>query len=88
MGVFIGISCIVAIVVNFYIATEFYQIAEMKGYPEGKYLWISFLFPLYGHLLVIALPDKSQREAQVTMITEDSASKQTTSFERDELPDL
>ncbi|MCM1089732.1 MAG: hypothetical protein NC092_01215 [Butyrivibrio sp.] len=84
MGVFIGISCIVAIVVNFYIATEFYQIAEMKGYPEGKYLWISFLFPLYGHLLVIALPDKSQREA----ITEDSAAKQTTSFERDELPDL
>lgn len=89
MGTFLFyVVAILTVVVLLWIATEFYKVAEMKGFSELKYFWISFLFPLCGYLLVIALPDRNQREVQVTMTAADTSVKQTTSFDSDELPDL
>lgn len=80
---------IVIVVINFLIAYQFYEIAEMKGYSEIKYFWIAFLFSITGYLLVIALPDKNQREVRVTKDkTNDESSEQVINYENDELPDL
>ena len=43
-----------------FIASQFYYVAQEKGYDEPKYFWIPFLFSLVGYLLVIALPDRSK----------------------------
>lgn len=75
---------ILAIVFLYWIAVEFHAIAEMKGFSESKYLWIPFLFPIAGYLLVIALPDRSQSDVTETK----PSAKQTSSDESDELPDL
>ena len=55
-----------------YIATQFYEVAQAKGYQAHKYFWMPFCLGFVGYLLVIALPDRSN-------------SVQTIS---DELPDL
>ena len=89
MGILVSlIAIVVAFAVFYFIAREFYEIAEMKGFTESKYLWIPFLFPIGGYLLVIALPDRNQKEVKVTMTTTDVSVKQTTRFESDELPNL
>lgn len=55
-----------------YLAKQFFEIAQAKGYNDRKYLWICFWLGLPGWLLVIALPN---RENNVPVIS-------------DELPDL
>lgn len=40
------------------LAQEFYKVAKAKGYPQKKYLWLSFWLGIIGYLLVIALPDR------------------------------
>ncbi|MCH5273662.1 MAG: hypothetical protein J1E35_08305 [Lachnospiraceae bacterium] len=90
---YIILAVIVAIVFLFLIAREFYAIAEIKGFPELKYLWISFLFPVFGYLLVIALPDRNQRKVEETapllkVVDVAPPPKQTSSHENDDLPDL
>ena len=40
------------------LAKEFYKVAKAKGYPQKKYLWLSFWLGIVGYLLVIALPDR------------------------------
>ena len=52
------VSLVVAIFVNIYIATEFQNIAMMKGHNSKKYFWIPFLLGVVGYLMVIALPDR------------------------------
>ena len=84
----IFLTTILVIVFLIYIAMQFKEIAKMKGFLESKYFWISFLFPICGYLLVIALPDRNQKEVKVTMTTTDMPVKQTIRFESDELPDL
>lgn len=84
--IFFGI--VVILFINYQIANQFYEIAEMKGFQERKYFWIAFLLGIVGYLLVIALPDKNQRQIQVTMAAADRLSEQTPEFESDELPDL
>lgn len=46
-------------VVAYIFATEMYEIATRKGFPQKKYFWFVFLFGIFGMLLVIALPDNS-----------------------------
>lgn len=79
-----GLIVIVVLVFLFCIAAEFSVIAEMKGFPESKYFWISFLFPICGYLLVIALPDRSQSKVAET----NSSVEHTANVESDELPEL
>lgn len=66
------IGLAVVIWIDWYLAKQFYEAAQAKGYRSRKYLWISFLVGIIGYLLVIALPDRGN--------TQQAAS--------DELPDL
>ncbi len=53
------------LVINFFIAKEFYKVAAMKGWASKKYFWISFLLPLTGYILVAALPDRGGKDMAV-----------------------
>ena len=51
------------IVVRWFAAKWFQEIAIEKGYESQKYFWICFLLTTLGYLLVIAMPDrKGQRQ--------------------------
>ena len=76
---------VLLIAINFYIANEFYKVAEMKGYSERKYFWIPFFFWFAGHLLIVALPDKNQ-QIQLNNISKQLNS--TSNMHTDSLPKL
>lgn len=40
------------------VATEFADIAVMKGYTQRKYFWYTFFLGIVGMLMVVALPDR------------------------------
>ena len=46
--------------VNGFVAFEFSDVAEDKGYTGAKYFWYAFLLGCIGYLLVIALPDRGK----------------------------
>lgn len=46
------------LLLSFYIAYQFSEVASEKGYHDNKYLWLCFLLGLPGWLLVCALPDR------------------------------
>ena len=48
------------LVLNYFIAKQFHQIASQKGHPQRKYFWWSFWLGLVGYLMVVALPDRAQ----------------------------
>lgn len=50
---------IVLCVIRFHLATEFQTVAELKGYFDNKYFWISFWCGIGGYILVAALPNKN-----------------------------
>ena len=52
---------VVILSLNAVIACEFLEVANNKGYYSIKYFWYCFLFGIVGWLLVIALPDMSNR---------------------------
>lgn len=52
------VACILILWAIYLLAKEFYKVAVAKGYPEKKYLWLSFWLGIIGYLLVIALPDR------------------------------
>ena len=56
------LTLVIVIVVYYFVAKEFYKVAEMKGYSERRYFWIPFLLGVIGYLLVVALPDKKTRD--------------------------
>lgn len=56
--VFILIGSIVLLVIWGFIASEFRRIATMKGHPETRYFWWTFLTGPIGMLMVVALPQK------------------------------
>ena len=47
--------------VEWYIAEQFYEAAEAKGYHSRKYFWLCFLFSFAGYFLVVALPDRGNK---------------------------
>lgn len=53
------VACAIALWIDYLIAKEFYFAAQVKGYPEKKYLWICFFLGIAGYLLVIALPNRA-----------------------------
>ena len=56
------IGIIIALIINFFVAGEFANIAEMKGYHGNVYFWFTFLFGIAGMLMVVALPIVSEEE--------------------------
>lgn len=54
--VFAVLAMVVAILLLYLIADEFYAVAKMKGYNEKKYFWFSFFFGIAGYILVASLP--------------------------------
>lgn len=71
------------------IAKEFYNIAEMKGHSERKYLWIPFFLGVVGWAMVIALPDDRKRMVQVVQQPQPVSWNQTRPARTDDdLPNL
>ena len=58
MAILIVIGSLIMLAVWYLISQEFYKAAEAKGFPQKKYLWITFFFGALGALLVVALPDR------------------------------
>lgn len=56
------IVIIIGIYINYLISKEFKKAAELKGYMEKRYFWITFFLSVVGMLLIIALPDLKNRE--------------------------
>ena len=44
--------------VCFFLASQFSEVATLKGYNDKKYYWICFWLGLPGWLLVVALPNR------------------------------
>lgn len=66
---------VVALIINYQLAKQFYLVACNKGYFDKKYKWIPFFCGIAGYLLVIALPDRKTNTAY-------------TSFKKEDLPDI
>jgi len=63
---FLHLLCLVgSLVVSWFAAKEFYQIAEDKGYHGRKYFWWAFLLPLVGYLMIAAMPDRGGEQRAV-----------------------
>lgn len=58
---FILAFCVILIVLAYFIAKWFYEVAQEKGYHDKKYFWICFWLAGVGIPLVIALPDRGKR---------------------------
>ena len=56
--VYFVIGLIIGLLVLFFAAGEFQEIAEMKGHESRRYFWWTFLTGFVGMLMVIALPDR------------------------------
>ena len=78
---------IVMLVIGFFVAKEFQNIAEQKGHGDSsKYFWYTFLLAPYGMLMVIALPDRGIKSTgTMNEVRKEVVAKQVIS---DELPDL
>ena len=59
IGAITFLFAIVFLVLDWLIAKEFQNAAELKGYKETKYLWYCFFFTIGGWLLVCALPNRN-----------------------------
>lgn len=70
------IFLIIILIVSFIAASEFYNIAKMKGHDKVRYFWYCFLFTFIGYCMVISLPDLSRKN------------NSNTSFDNDSLPNI
>ena len=74
MGFLIFLAAIVWLVLWYFIAKEFENIAEIKGFYGKKYFWWTFFLGPIGMLMVVALPSKAKTTQQVpeeTAVIED-----------------
>lgn len=85
MGVMILLIAAVVLYVWYLISKEFYNIADMKGHGDTKYLWLTFFLGLVGALLVIALPDHGKTQ---TVVIRPNDPVTHTPQPSDELPEL
>ena len=82
---FLYLVClIIALVINYIIAKNFSDIAEMKGHQGSTYFWFTFLFGLAGMLMVIALPNEKPINLKNTPV-EPSMSWFTSAPKKDEV---
>lgn len=57
-------SLISILVINYFVAKEFYEVSMMKRFFDKKYFWICFFLGIIGYLLVISLPDRAEVEEE------------------------
>lgn len=57
---------VVMLVIDWFAAKQFHEIAKMKGHPQKKYFWWCFWIGMIGWPMVIALPDRGGAQAQKT----------------------
>ena len=55
---FLILILVVVLVINWFAAKQFHEIAKMKGHPESKYLWWCFWLGMIGWLMEVALPNR------------------------------
>ena len=70
MGFLIFLVAFAVIVIWYFAALEFYEIAKEKGYSNKKYLWWTFFLGVVGCLLVVALPDRGNHQSNNVAIDE------------------
>ena len=68
------VACLAFLVLDFFVAKEFYLAAATKGWASKKYFFFAFFLTLIGYLMILALPDRGSIAAG--------------SFESRDLPEL
>lgn len=68
--VLIIIAAILLLVINAFMAVEFYKAASAKGWGQRKYFWLAFLLTFAGYILIAALPDRGGQQMSV-LISDD-----------------
>lgn len=68
--VLIIIAAILLLVINSFMAVEFYKAASAKGWGQRKYFWLAFLLTFAGYILIAALPDRGGQQMSV-LISDD-----------------
>lgn len=71
MGVLLFLLSIAIIVLIYFIAKVFQEIAADKGYNDTKYFWWTFWVTPVGISMVLALPDKkaaAQRDKMISLL--------------------
>ena len=56
------LGILIALVIDYAVAKQFEEIAEMKGHIGSTYFWFTFILGIVGMLMVIALPDRSANQ--------------------------
>lgn len=79
MWFFFLLVIIVMLAINYIIAQQFANIAEMKGYAGNAYFWFTFVFGLAGMLMVIALPAQTESKDITVVVAspEQSSTRET-----------
>lgn len=62
---------IASIAVSAYVALDFYEVAEQKGYTSVKYFLYPLLLGMVGYLLIMALKDNVKRGTELHEIGAD-----------------
>ena len=62
---------VILLVINWFVAKQFHEIAKMKGYPERKYLWWCFWLGVVGYLMVVALPNRGNMPSNAIINTDE-----------------
>ena len=83
---YLFIVVVIYFVVLFYAASEFENIAKMKGH-SGYFLWC-LLGGIIGWLMVVALPDRNGDTISTAAQSKDSIPKNSIPAESNRLPEL
>ena len=68
MWFFYLLGIVVALIIDYFIAKKFEEIAEMKGHIGSTYFWYTFIFGVVGMLMVIALPVQTAGDNHKTVL--------------------
>lgn len=63
-------SCVggmISLWLNMYLACLFFDMAVAKGYEDGKYLVVCFWLGTIGYLLIVAMPDRGEKQERKPM---------------------
>lgn len=63
-------SCVggmISLWLNMYLACLFFDMALDKGYTDGKYLVVCFWLGVIGYLLIVAMPDRGEKQERKPM---------------------
>lgn len=81
LGFFWFMGIVIGLFISYILAKKYAEIAEMKGHDGSSYFWWCFWLGIFGHLLVVALPDRNKPEIKIEQ-------PRPVVEEKDELPDL